>query len=119
MWTLNQRDKTDTDPLIDLEVEGLCIKQVVLDLGSQENIRTRSTWEKLGRPQLFELDIYLKLENQGLIESIGVWKTVKNSIMWINKTIDFEIIDPQEGSKSFPALVLVDSEDAKWQHPSP
>ena len=105
LCTLNQRDKTDIDPLVDLEVEGFYIKRVVLDYGSQANIMTRSTWEKKGRPSLVESNIYLKLADQGLIESIGVWKNVKTSIMGINTTIEFKIIDPQEGSKYFHALV--------------
>ena len=55
---------------------------------------TRLTWEKNGQPRLFEPRIYLKLVDQGLIEPIGVWKNVKTSIMGIDTTIDFEIIDP-------------------------
>ena len=54
---------------------------------------------------LVESCIYLKLADQGLIEPIRVWRNVKTSIMGINTTIDFEMIDPQERSKSFPALV--------------
>ena len=41
--TLNRRDKTGIDALIDLEVEGFCIKKVALDFGSQANIMKRST----------------------------------------------------------------------------
>ena len=29
---------------------------------------TRDTWEQMGRPRLYELGIYLKLADQGLIE---------------------------------------------------
>ena len=42
----------------------------MLDFGSQVNIMTRDTWEQLGRPRLYELGIYLKLADQGLIEPI-------------------------------------------------
>ena len=66
---------------------------------------TRHTWEQLGRPRLYESSIYLKLADQGLIEPIGVWKNVNTMIKGISTKVDFKIIDPKEGSSSFPALV--------------
>ena len=70
--SLNQKDKSDADPLVDLEIEGYHVRQVVLDFESQVNIMTCNTWERLGRPRLYESGIYLKLADQGLIEPIGV-----------------------------------------------
>ena len=99
LCTLNQWDKTDINPLFDLKFEGFCIKQIILDFGSQENIIMRTIWEKIGHPRLFESSIYLKLADQGLIGPIGVWKNVKTLIMGINTTIEFQIIDPGEGYK--------------------
>ena len=66
---------------------------------------THDTWEQMGRPRLYESGIYLKLADQGLIEPIGVWKNVDMTIKGISTKVDFEIIDPKEGSSSFPALV--------------
>ena len=66
---------------------------------------TRDTWEQLGRPWLYESGIYLKLADQGLIEPIEVWRNVDTTIKGISTKVDFEIIDPKEGSSSFPALV--------------
>ena len=66
---------------------------------------TRDTWEQMGRPRLYELGIYLKLANQGLIEPIGVWKNIDTTIKGISTKFDIEIIDPKEGSSSFPVLV--------------
>ena len=77
----------------------------MLDFGSQVNIMTHDTWEQMGRPRLYESGIYLKLANQGLIEPIGVWKNVDTTIKGISTKVDFEIIDPTEGSSSFPTLV--------------
>ena len=91
---MSQRDKNDIDPHIDLKVEEFCIKQFILEFGSQLNIMTRLTWKKSGRPGLSESCVYLRLVDQGLIETIGVWENVKTSIMGIKKTIDFKIIDP-------------------------
>ena len=52
--TINQKDKSDVDPLVDLEIKGYNVRQVVLDFGSQVNIMTLDTWEQLGRPGLYE-----------------------------------------------------------------
>ena len=48
--SINQQDKSDADPLVDLEIEGYHVQQVVLNFGSQVNIMTHNTWEQLGRP---------------------------------------------------------------------
>ena len=48
--SLNQQDKSDADPLVDLEIEGYHVRQVVLDFRSQVNIMTRYTWEQLVKP---------------------------------------------------------------------
>ena len=66
---------------------------------------TRDTWEQLGIPRLYESGIYLKLADEGLIEPIGVWRNVDTTIKGISTKVDFEIIEPKEGSSSFPALV--------------
>ena len=72
IYSLNQKDKSDANPLVDLEIEGYYVRQVVLNFRSQVNIMTSDTWEQLGRPRLYESGIYLKLADQGLIEPIGV-----------------------------------------------
>ena len=66
IYSLNKKDKSDADPLVDLEIEGYHVRQVVLDFGSQVNIMTRDTWEQLGRPRLYESGIYLKLYESGM-----------------------------------------------------
>ena len=47
--SLNLKDKSDVDPLVNLEIEGYHVRQVVLEFGSQVNIMTHDTWEQLGR----------------------------------------------------------------------
>ena len=66
---------------------------------------TRDTWEQLGKPRLNEFGIYLKLADQGLIEPNGVWKNVDTTVKGITTKVDFEIINPIEGSSSFLDLV--------------
>ena len=61
---LNQKEKSDVDPLVELEIKGYHVRQVVLDFGLQVNIMTRNTWEQLGRHRLYDSGIYLKIANQ-------------------------------------------------------
>ena len=103
--SLNKKDKGDADPLVDLEIEGYHVRQVVLDFGSQVNIMTHDNLEQSGRPRLYELGKYLKLADQGLIEPIGVWRNVNMTVKGISTKVEFEIIDPKEGSNSLLALV--------------
>ena len=60
---------------------------------------------KDGKTSTLRVRYYLKLADQGLIEPIGVWKNVDTTIKGISTKVDFEIIDPKEGSSSFPTLV--------------
>ena len=102
--------QNDFDPQVDLQINELFIPKVVLDFGSQVNILTKSTWEKLGRPKLIKSEYYLKLADQGLIEPLGLCKNIETTIMGIIVTTDFKVIEPKEGSKSYPALV-----DQTWE----
>ena len=84
----------DFDPQVDLQINELLIPKVVLDFGSQVNILTKSTWEKLGRPKLIKLEYYLKLADQGLIDPLGLCRNIQTTIMGITVTIDFKVIEP-------------------------
>ena len=66
---------------------------------------TRDTWEQMGRPRLYDSEIYLKLIDQGLIEPIGVYKNVDTTIKGISTKVYLKMINAKEGSSSFPALV--------------
>ena len=67
---------------------------------------THDTREQISRPKLHESGIYIKLTDQGLIEPIDVWKSVDMTIKGIMSQVDFEIINPKEGSNFFPTLVV-------------
>ena len=45
---MNQVDKFNLDPQVDLEVEGVLIPQLVVDFGLEVNIFPKITWLKLG-----------------------------------------------------------------------
>ena len=92
--------QNDFDPQVDMQINELLIPKVVLDFGSQVNILTKNTWEKLGQPQLVKSEYYLKLADQGLIEPLGLCKNIETTIMGITIKTNFEVIEPKEGSKS-------------------
>ena len=50
IYSLNQKEKIDANPLVDLEIKGYHVQQVVLNFNSQVNIMTQDTWEQLGIP---------------------------------------------------------------------
>ena len=102
---MSNNTQNDFDPQVDLQINEFLIPRVVLDFGSQLNILTKDTWEKLGRPQLVKSYYYLKLADQGLIEPLGLCRNVQTTIMGISVKIDFKMIETKEGSKSYPALV--------------
>ena len=64
--SMGKSDNPDLNPLVDLVVNGYTIPQAVVDFGSQVNVLPRSTWVKIGRPQLHESAIYIRLAYQGL-----------------------------------------------------
>ena len=102
---MSSNTQNDFDPQVDLQINEFLIPRVVLDFGSQVNILTKSTWEKLDQSQLVKSDYYLKLVDQGLIESLGLCRNIETTIMGISVKIDFKVIEPKEGSKSYLALV--------------
>ena len=102
---MSNNTQNDFDPQVDLQINEFLIPRVVLDFGSQVNILRKDTWEKLGQPQLVKSDYYFKLVDQGLIEPLVLCRNVQTTIMRITFKIDFKVIEPKEGSKSYLALV--------------
>ena len=44
--------QNDFDPQVDLQINDSLIPKFVLDFGSQVNILTKDTWEKVGQPRI-------------------------------------------------------------------
>ena len=86
---MNHSDKSDLDPQVDLDVEGVLIPHVVIEFGSQVNILPKTTWIKLGHPKLEISYFYLKLANQGLLEPMVILKDVDMPIIGIPTRIEF------------------------------
>ena len=63
MYHMNQVDGSNLDPQVNNEIEKFHVPQFVVDFGSQVNILPKSTWIKLGQPQLIKYYFYLKLVN--------------------------------------------------------
>jgi hypothetical protein len=52
-----------------------------------------------------KLKYYLKLADQGLVETLGLCENVQTVIMGIPLVTEFKVIDPKERIQSYPALV--------------
>lgn len=102
---MNQVDRYDLGPQVNLDIEGVLIPQVVVNFGSQVNILPKITWLKLGHSQLTKSDFYLKLAVQGLAKPLGIWKDVETTMMGMSTRIDFEVIEPKPESNSYSTLV--------------
>ena len=102
---MSNSTQSDFDPQVDIQINKFLIPRVILDFRSQVNILRKRTWDKLGPPHLVKSNYYLKLANQGLIEPLGLCRNIQKTIMGISVKIDFKVIEPKEGRKSYPALV--------------
>ena len=80
---MSSNTQNDFDRQVDVQINEILIRKVVLDFGSQVKILTKDTWEKLGQPQLVKSDYYLKLVDQVLIEPLGLCRNVEPIIMGI------------------------------------
>lgn len=69
------------------------------------NLFPKITWVKIGQPHLTKSKFYLNLVDQGLVETLGIYKGVETTIMDILTRVDFEVIELKSGSKSYPTLV--------------
>lgn len=105
VYKMNQVHKFDLDPQVYLDIEGVLISQVFVNFGSQVNILPRCTWMKHGRLELVKSIFNLKLADQGLVEPLGIWKDVGTTIMCISMRINFEVIEPNSISNSYPTLI--------------
>ena len=103
---MRSNTQNDFDPQVDLQINEFLIPKVVLDFRSQVNILKKDTWGKLGWPQLVKSDYYLKLADQGLIEPLGLCRIIETTIMRILVKINFKVIEPREGRKSYPTLIV-------------
>ena len=83
---------------------------VILDLGSEVNVLTKQTWEKMGKPTLEWSPIQLILANQQKIMPLGRLPSVLVDIYGVNTLADFEVIEIIDDSNPYPALLGIEWE---------
>ncbi len=66
--------------------------QVILDLGSDANVLSKQTWERMGRPTLQWSLIQLRMENQQKIIPMGCLEGVTIDIEGMSTLVDFQVI---------------------------
>ena len=81
---------------------------VILDLGSDVNVLTKQTWEKMGKPTLAWSPIQLRLANQQRIVPLGIFLSVQIDIAGVSTVVDFEVIDIIDDSNPYPSLLGIE-----------
>ena len=81
---------------------------VIVDLGSDVNFILKKTQEMMGKPNLIQSPIQLRLEKQHKIVPIGRMTWVGVSIDGVCNLVDFEVIDIVDRSTPYPILLRLD-----------
>jgi hypothetical protein len=84
------------------------IKDVMLDLGSDVNILPKKTWEALGKPQLTNSPIQLRMANQYCIFPIGRLENVEIDVAGVKTVAYFEVIEIMGYKDPYPTLLGID-----------
>ena len=83
------------------------VYSVILDLGSDMNILTKHTWQKMGRPTLGWSPMQLRLDNQAKVQPIGPMSNLVVDVEGMKTYADFDVIEGVDGGGSYPALLGV------------
>ena len=78
---------------------------VILDLGSNVNILTKQTWQKIGRPTLGWSLVQLLLANQEKVQPIECVSHLVVDVEGMKTYADFDVIEVVEGGGSYPTLL--------------
>ena len=78
---------------------------VILDLGSEVNVLTKQTWEKMGKPTLEWSPIQLILANQQKIVPLGWLPNVPVDIDGVCTVEDFKVIEIIDDNNPYLALL--------------
>ena len=81
---------------------------VILDLGSDVNVLTKQTWEKMGKHALAWSPIQLRLANQQRIVPLGRFLSVQIDIDGVRTLADFEVIEIIDDSNPYPPLLGIE-----------
>ena len=82
--------------------------QIILDLGSDENVLPKQTWERLGKPTLQCSPIQLWMESQQKILPMGRLQGITVDIEGVTTQTDFEVIKIMDESSPYPTLLGID-----------
>lgn len=68
---IKHKEKTGRDMRLTMQIGEYKMDQVILDLGSNENVFPKQTWKRMGIPALQWSPIQLRMENQQKIIPMG------------------------------------------------
>lgn len=82
--------------------------QIILDLGSDENVFPKQTWEHMGRTTLQWSPIQLWMANQHKILPMGRLQGIMVDIEGTSTRTDFEVIEIVDESAPYPTFLGID-----------
>ena len=83
---------------------------IILDLGSNVNILTRQTWERMNKMRLDWYPIQLRLVNQSKVLPIGILTQVHAEAKGLRTYAEFEVINIIDDTNPYPKLLGIDWE---------
>jgi len=90
------------------QIDDYEMDQIILDLGSDENVLPKKTWERMSRPTLQWYPIQLWMVNQQKIFPMGRLQGVTVDIEGASMQIDFEVIEIVDDSNPYLVLLGID-----------
>ena len=81
------------------------VDSVILDLGSDVNILTKQTWQKMGRPAFGWSPVQFWLDNQAKVQPAGRASNLVVNVEGMNIYANFDVIEVVDGGGSYPALL--------------
>ena len=87
---------------------------VILDLGSDVNIPTKQTWQKMGELNLGWSPVQLRLDNQAKVQLIGCVLNLVVDVEGMRIHADFDVIKVIDGEGSYTHCQGLDGPMTAW-----
>ncbi len=105
---VNRVKRTRREMRLHAQVGDYDITDIIMDLGSEVNVLTKYTREKMGKPTLEWSPIQLRLANQQKIVPLGRFLGVRVDIDGVSTLAEFEVIEIIDDINPYPALLGIE-----------
>ena len=106
---VRQRPRTGGETKLTTHIGDYEMEQIVLDIGSDINAKTKHTWEAMGKTGLKWSPIQLRMANQVKVIPLGRLSGVPVDLDGVRSVAEFEVIEIVDDSNPYPKLLGI-----KW-----